>query len=148
MVAGKDADPHYGASLELDLPRDASAPSVARAAIRGLSEGVQMTGARYQTLLLLVSEIVTNAVLHSKAPQGKPIQFTANANTERIRIDVHDGGPEFNPPAAAARRQTGSWGLHLLEREAQSWGVQQDTGTLVWFELALDGCIPDETTQP
>jgi hypothetical protein len=53
---------------------------------------------------------------------------------------VHDGGSEFRPPGAEARRQRGSWGLHLLEREARRWGVRQNDGTLVWFELALTAC--------
>jgi anti-sigma regulatory factor (Ser/Thr protein kinase) len=145
MVAGKDADSSPRTSLAIDLPRDAGAPSIARAATTGLCEQVEMTGARCQTLLLLVSEIVTNAVLHSKAAVEKPIRFAAHIDTDRIRIDVHDGGQEFKPPSPAVRRQRGSWGLHLLEREAGRWGVQETSGTLVWFELALDTSAPGDS---
>jgi anti-sigma regulatory factor (Ser/Thr protein kinase) len=137
MVAGKDAKPSEHSSLEIDLCRDESAPGVARAAITGLCERVGLTGSRCQTLVLLVSEIVTNAVVHSTASPETPIQFKAHADGERVRVDVHDGGQDFTHPPAAPQRG-GGWGLRLVEREARRWGVQRNDGTRVWFELALD----------
>jgi anti-sigma regulatory factor (Ser/Thr protein kinase) len=141
MVTGKDADARQHMTLELDLHRDKTAPSVARAAIAGLCETIELAGGRCQTLLLLVSEIVTNAVLHSNAPTSTPIRFRADADYDRVRVDVHDGGADFTPPPPSQRRR-GGWGLHLVEREARHWGVTHNDGTLVWFELALESCAP------
>jgi anti-sigma regulatory factor (Ser/Thr protein kinase) len=141
MVAGKDAaEPTKHTSLEIDLRRDESAPGVARAAITGLCERVGLTGARGQTLVLLVSEIVTNAVVHSTASPETPIQLKAHADAERVRVDVHDGGQDF-AHQPAAQQQGGGWGLRLVEREARRWGVQRNDGTRVWFELALDPSV-------
>lgn len=121
--------------LQLDLNRDEQAPGIARAGITGLCEQTGLIGERCHTLLLLVSEIVTNAVLHSKAPPATPIRFSADIDQDRVHVEVHDGGPDFAPPAGP--RQRGGWGLHLLDQEARNWGVRHDDGTLVWFELAL-----------
>ncbi len=140
---GKDAGADQRPSLELDLHRDESAPGVARAATAGLCEQAGLTVARRQTLLLLVSEIVTNAVLHSKASSAIPITLTADADQDRVRVDVYDGGPDFAQPPLAAR-PFGGWGLHLLDREASDWGVRRSGGTLVWFELSLDGRLAAE----
>lgn len=143
MVAtGKDASAGQHPALDLELHRDNGAPGVARAAVAGLCEQVGLTGAPCHTLLLLVSEIVTNAVLHSKAAPNTPIRFRAEVDRDHyhVRVDVHDGGPDFAPPAA--RPQLGGWGLRLLDSEARSWGVHRNEGTLVWFELALDANCP------
>lgn len=136
MLADKHAEDVENSPLVLDLKRDASAPSVARAAITGLCERIELSGARCQTLLLLVSEVVTNAVVHSKAPSVAPIQFRVDSDDERVRVVVHDHGPEFNPPSTPGER--GGWGLRLLDSQAKTWGVERHDGTLVWFELALD----------
>lgn len=138
VVSDRDACSGQPRPLQLDLKRDENAPGVARAAVTGLYDQPGMTVARYQTLLLLVSEIVTNAVLHSKAPPWTPIRFSAGADRDRVRVQVHDGGPTFDPPVGPGER--GGWGLHILDREARDWGVQQGDGTLVWFELALGPC--------
>jgi len=136
-TAGTDADPRCG-SLELELQRDLDAPAVARAAAAGLCQQIGLTRERRQTLLLLVSELVTNAVLHSKALPGTPIRLRAAANRHRIRVNVHDGGPGFTPELRARSAAHGGWGLHLLDQQARSWGVDNEQGTLVWFELAVD----------
>lgn len=132
--AGDGAGPPR--SLQLDLKRDKRAPGIARAAITGLCEQAGLAGERCDTALLLVSEIVTNAVLHSKALPSTPIRFSADADDDRVRVDVYDGGPNFVP--APGSRERGGWGLRLLDREARDWGVRQNDGTLVWFELGLD----------
>jgi anti-sigma regulatory factor (Ser/Thr protein kinase) len=136
VAAGMEANRNNG-SLELDLQRCPEAPAVARAATAGLCQQIGLTHARRQTLLLLVSEIVTNAVVHSKALPGTPIRFSATADRRRIRIDVHDGGPGFTPKPRGDTQECGGWGLHLLDQEARCWGVDNKQGTLVWFELSV-----------
>jgi anti-sigma regulatory factor (Ser/Thr protein kinase) len=135
-ATGGESEPAQRTPLDLQLQRDESAPGVARAAVAGLCEQAGVTGVPCHTLLLLVSEIVTNAVVHSKASSGTPIRFTVEVKPEHVRVDVHDGGPDFAPPAG--RPELGGWGLRLLDREARDWGVHRSEGTLVWFELALD----------
>jgi anti-sigma regulatory factor (Ser/Thr protein kinase) len=69
MVYGRDAKARQRTILEFDVHRNSSAPAVARAATTGLCETVALTEDRFQTLLLLVSEIVTNAVCTPTRPR-------------------------------------------------------------------------------
>jgi anti-sigma regulatory factor (Ser/Thr protein kinase) len=132
-------------SLELEIQRGRDAPAVARAAIDRLCERAGLTGARCHTLRLLVSEVVTNAVLHSDAPASIPILLDAGADSDRVRVAVADGGRCFTPSDAA--RAHGGWGLRLVGKEALRWGVDDLGGTVVWFELgigAMGGCAGGE----
>jgi anti-sigma regulatory factor (Ser/Thr protein kinase) len=136
MIGPKRAgDQGQMASLELDIERGRHAPAISRAAISGLCERVGLTGARCHTLRLLVSELVTNAVLHSEAPPTSPIRLAADSDNDRVRVEVADGGRPFTPPDAARAR--GGWGLRLVEKEARCWGVEDVHGTMVWFELGV-----------
>src|SRR6202035_5912643 len=56
------------APLALDLQRSVEAPGIARAAVSELSRELRLAASLVQTLVLLVSEIVSNAVLHSSGP--------------------------------------------------------------------------------
>jgi anti-sigma regulatory factor (Ser/Thr protein kinase) len=124
-------------SLELELERSAEAPAIARAAIAGLCEQAGVGGASCHTLLLLVSEIVTNAVVHSDAPPSQPIEFSANARSGLVRVEVADGGRGFHP--AEGVNPAGGWGLRLVQQEAARWGIDTERGTSVWFELPVGG---------
>ncbi|HWX74754.1 MAG TPA: ATP-binding protein [Solirubrobacteraceae bacterium] len=121
--------------MELELARDAQAPGAARAAASELCAHTDMSEACRYTLLLLVSELVTNAVLHSNARPARPVSFAAHALAQEIRVEVGDGGSGFTREDAARAR--GGWGLRLVDKEARSWGVEHARGTRVWFELAL-----------
>jgi anti-sigma regulatory factor (Ser/Thr protein kinase) len=121
--------------VELRLPRTPQAPAIARAAVSGICERIALEGARSQTLLLLVSEIVTNAVVHSDGPAREPIVFLADVDGEAVRIAVADGGSGFEPRAREPAGAAGGWGLSLVQREARRWGIETGCGTRVWFEF-------------
>jgi anti-sigma regulatory factor (Ser/Thr protein kinase) len=134
--SGEQARNRQSSQLELELRPGADAPAMARAAVRELCEQERLARADCQTLLLLVSEIVTNAVLHSNARAGTPIHFLARVDDGTVRIEVFDGGSGFTQ--ADAVRARGGWGLRLVAKEAHRWGVDDGRGTHVWFELGLE----------
>jgi anti-sigma regulatory factor (Ser/Thr protein kinase) len=80
---------------------------------------------------LLVSELVTNALVHGR---GK-IVARAHLDDQLLRVEVSDEGTGVTP-AVQARDPDGlhGRGLALVEAEASRWGVRADT-TRVWFEL-------------
>jgi anti-sigma regulatory factor (Ser/Thr protein kinase) len=80
-------------------------------------------------MLLLVSEIVTNAVIHSKALPSTPIRFSVAANCHHIGVNVHDRGPGFTPQPRTVPH--GGRGLRLLDQQTRSWGIDNEQGTLV-----------------
>lgn len=82
--------------------------------------------------VLLVNELVANAVLHARTPIGVVIRL----NGERLRIEVHDGVRRAPVPKHYSSMATTGRGLVLVERLAQDWGVAtKKNGKSVWFEL-------------
>jgi anti-anti-sigma factor len=138
-VEEADAPPANGASsaLQLALRRDVEAPGIARAAISALCRELDLSGSVRQTLVLLVSEVVSNAVLHSKGPADAQIGLTADLREGNIRVAVTDAGNGFTPGERDPARADGGYGLYLLEKASSGWGVDTSGPTSVWFELPL-----------
>ena len=87
-----------------------------------------------ETLRLLVTELVTNSVRHTGADS---VRLKVLVGNSAVWTEVTDAGPGFDPAATGtlASEDTG-WGLFLVERLAERWGVSNDgDGTRVWFEL-------------
>jgi anti-sigma regulatory factor (Ser/Thr protein kinase) len=125
------------APLELALERNVQAPAIARAAITGLCNDLRLDGSIRQTLLLLVSEVVSNAVLHSSGPADAGITLTAKVMQESVQVAVTDAGEGFMPAERDPTRIDGGYGLYLLEKAASRWGVDDSRPTRVWFEVPL-----------
>ena len=87
-----------------------------------------------ETLRLLVTELVSNSVRHARADT---VILKVLVGRTVVLTEVTDEGPGFDPEDAGKRGADDSgWGLFLVERLAQRWGVtQQDQATKVWFEL-------------
>jgi anti-sigma regulatory factor (Ser/Thr protein kinase) len=125
------------AMLRVRLERDPSAPSLARAAVAGFSRDRHFSAKSLDTLSLLVSELVSNAVLHSDAPSGSEIQLSARVvGRDAIRVEVTDRGSGFVATPRDPGRQDGGYGLFLVDSQARSWGIERRCGTRVWFEVA------------
>ncbi len=86
--------------------------------------------------LLLVSELVTNAIRHG-APQ---IMLRVKTHPPRIQVSVEDGGtgmPRLPTGPLNTLRESGH-GLFLVDAIAAAWGVipsPTQSGKTVWFEL-------------
>lgn len=131
--SGRD-DPLRSTRFELALPQDVSAPRIAR---RTLNEwfATSLADDELDTAKLLVSELVTNALLHG---QGT-ITLRAHLDDDRLLIEVMDEGPGFERTVRDADFEiNGGLGLGLVDGESSRWGV--DVGaTHVWFELERSG---------
>jgi signal transduction histidine kinase len=93
-----------------------------------------------KTLALLVSELVANAVRHGGADDAQLIELELRATARGVGVDVSDPGPGFAPTRRnAPLDDPGGWGLVLVDRMAESWGVVHNGRTHVWFELATSG---------
>lgn len=125
-------------ALQLDLERGSAAPATARAALGGYCDRCGVPSATRATVLLLASEIVTNAVVHP-APSADSIVLLATVTGDRIRVGVTDHGHGFTPLPRPPTRKDGGYGLHLVARESDDWGVLAEPNTTVWFEV--DGCL-------
>ncbi|HEV7584538.1 MAG TPA: ATP-binding protein [Solirubrobacteraceae bacterium] len=136
--SGSRRDRRVG-SLRLDLRRDRDAPAAARAAVERWCPELAGGRPRHETLLLLVSEVVTNAVMHSHAGTDAPVLLTATVLGDTVRVEVTDGGEGFTPPSYETsqppqRMTIGGYGLYVINQAARRWGVDREGGTRVWFE--------------
>lgn len=123
---------------EVALPGGPRAPAAARAVARERLEGLVAPDA-LETAVLLVSEIVSNAVRHGGGGDDGQVRLRVVAFAERIRAEVRDGGPGFEPQARAAGPD-GGFGLVIVERFASRWGVDREGAvTCVWFEQPAAG---------
>ncbi len=122
--------------LRLELERNPEAPSLARAAIAGFFEERDVGVDALATLTLLVSELVSNAVIHSDAPPSSAIVLRARPLDDgSVRVEVTDQGSGFTPVPRDPERHRGGYGLYLVEKQATRWGVDKEDGVRVWFEL-------------
>jgi signal transduction histidine kinase len=89
-------------------------------------------------LLLLASELVSNAVRHGGVEPGQAVRVALRLREGLVRLEVTDPGGQFTRARVRERRdETGGWGLFLVDRIATRWGVRRtSTSTAVWFELA------------
>jgi anti-sigma regulatory factor (Ser/Thr protein kinase) len=86
--------------------------------------------------MLLVSELVTNAVRHARTGR---FEVRLQVRPERLRIEVQDDGLGFEPRVAPSRDGTGGYGLLLVDRVADRWGVARDARGVIWLELDRPG---------
>jgi anti-sigma regulatory factor (Ser/Thr protein kinase) len=87
---------------------------------------------RSEDLALIVSEHVTNAVVHGR---GDDLELRMTGTRELIRIEVSDHGTEpFDWPGPD---NDGHRGLALVKRFSERCGAECQPRTLVWCELAL-----------
>lgn len=124
-------------SFAVSTGRDA--PSAVREALR--ERGAHLPQAMRDDLLLLLTELVTNAVRHSGAAKGDPIEIAMRESRDCVRVEVTDPGDGFDRPdeVVADLSKTGGLGLVLVDRLSRAWGTRQTRkGSLVWFELAHD----------
>ncbi len=116
---------------QMVLPCEATSVSAARRFVREQLADWGF-GAMADTAALLVSELVTNVILHAHTP----VRVALLGDDERIRVEVGDGS-EVEP----LRRDTSELdatgrGLMLIEAMASDWGVANTAeGKIVWFEV-------------
>lgn len=87
------------------------------------------------SLELLVSEVVTNAVRYAERPVTLRL-----LRTDVLRCEVGDDSPQLPRQRRARDDDEGGRGLFLVNRMARRWGATRlSSGKVVWFELALPG---------
>ncbi|HEX3911628.1 MAG TPA: ATP-binding protein [Solirubrobacteraceae bacterium] len=125
--------------LELVLERNVQAPALARTEIAKRCRELELGGSLCQSLILLVSEVMSNAVRHSAGDPQAPIELVASFGEQSIRVTVTDPGRGFTPRPRDPARTHDGYGLYLLEKVATRWGVESRGDTKVWFELPRRG---------
>jgi serine/threonine-protein kinase RsbW len=117
------------------------------------------------TAVLLTSELVTNAVRHSKSREaGGVVLVVVLEIADGVRVEVTDEGSDLSSPVVKGDTfASDGHGLFLVETMARQWGYLRDAGgTMVWFQLgparpaaapgslgpAWHGPVPDKQAPP
>jgi hypothetical protein len=83
-------------------------------------------------VLLMVSEVVTNACVHTTGPLGLEVDCAP----DRLRIEVTDPSPAAPVPRQPNPSTPGGFGLFVVERLAKAWGyAPRGAGKVVWLEV-------------
>jgi serine/threonine-protein kinase RsbW len=133
VTAGQRTSRWRRGSIRKELPRDDTAPALARAAVGVVAAGVPES--RLEEALLLTSELVTNSVQH---PTGRvdSVALQASVGSDVLRVAVADTGSGRMRPGSSKR--DGGWGFTIVMEIASRWGVGRESGrNIAWFELDL-----------
>lgn len=116
------------------LPCDTSAPRLIRKALATLDVIKPVR----DEALVIASELVTNAVLHSGCESSEEVEVVAEALPEALRIVVtYPGRSDRAPILKPSFPGPGGIGLRVVEALARRWGAERSEGLRVWAELPL-----------
>lgn len=115
--------------VTLQVEPTPDAPSVSRSHLASIRAKLEP---RYDDVVLLVSELVTNSVRHG-ASHG--IDVKVIAGRRKILVEVADDGPGFSIDDPRGN----GFGLSIVEKLADRWGMKSDPKFTVWAELSTGG---------
>lgn len=121
--------------LHLLLPGRPESVRVARQAVEQLRG--TMAEETIDKLQLLISEVVTNSIRHSRVWDADCIDVKVIELPDSVHVEVEDPGAGFAPEVRApVFGQTSGWGLFLVDRLSAGWGVSPQPPTKVWFDVS------------
>ena len=124
-----------GETMIIHLDRDLAMIRVARQALRRWFE--ERSRANTEDAMLVLSELVTNAMVHARAGCTIEVQH----HDDLVRLEVRD--PSSAPPTmrTAHPHNIGGRGLPLVAAVAQAWGWEPTVGgKRVWAHLVAPAC--------
>lgn len=121
----------------VDLPLRNEAAGQARRYVRDVLRSWQCANDLVHDVLLVTSELVSNAVRHG----GRSCVLHVEKSLEQLRVEVSDGSSVL--PQQREDADEGGRGLAIIEAVAGSWGVtERDTGKTVWAQWTLPAPSP------
>jgi len=121
-----------------------SVPAARRFAHAFLAEWGLAEAERGGDVLLCVSELATNALVHG-VPPGRQFRVFLRYDGHAVRVEVHDSGGGVPHVDDADAGDEGGRGLLLVAALADKWGVgERDLGKVVWAEFATGPLLEDD----
>jgi anti-sigma regulatory factor (Ser/Thr protein kinase) len=119
----------------LQLPPEPASPGAAR---RFVSGALRSCDIDVGLVSLLVSELVSNVVLHAHTP----LEVEVRTRGACIRVTVADGSSVIPAMKHYAPDSVTGRGLTMVDSVADRWGIDENaSGKAVWFEIGLDGVV-------
>jgi anti-sigma regulatory factor (Ser/Thr protein kinase) len=108
----------------------------ARRYVRDRLDGL-LTPDRLSEVVLLTSELFTNAVRHAGLKEGDPIDLEIDVDTDTVHVAVVDAGSGFDYSKVLEEPgdDRGGWGLFVVHKVSDRWGIDASPPHSVWFEI-------------
>ncbi|HSJ72610.1 MAG TPA: ATP-binding protein [Acidimicrobiia bacterium] len=113
--------------MHITLDAGVDAPATARHEMAGQRSRM---GRRFEDALIVVTELVTNSVVHG--PPGGSIEVETSVTGRGVHIEVADDGNCFQGMGPDGH------GLQIVDSIATRWGVVHDSSCVVWADLDLE----------
>ncbi len=111
-------------------------PAHARQLVRSLG----LDDSTRSTVELVVSELVTNAVVHGDQGRGGDLLVALRCDGQLIRGEICSEGDAFDwDRHEPDLEEPGGLGLMVVDQIADRWGIEQNSTSCVWFECP--GCV-------
>ena len=118
------------------LPKDPQSPALARRSVEEVIAAAGVANAEKNDLVIIASELVTNAIAHGSGP----VTLSVSCEDSEITVEVSDGDPrveliDMRPVDATA---VGGRGLRIVAALADRWGTRRShRGKTVWATKAV-----------
>src|SRR3954470_18715294 len=125
----------------LELPPDPTAPGLARGFVARALPAPEQEELQ-EIAQLLVSELVTNAVVH--AASAVEVEVAVDDTGLTVRVRDADTGPLVMRAGGGSELDEGGRGFVLVDRLADSWGTEHRGGRkVVWFRVSADAAAEE-----
>jgi anti-sigma regulatory factor (Ser/Thr protein kinase) len=123
------------AEIDLKLAPEPEVVTTARHALDQLAD--LLPHEKLEDVRLVVSELVTNSILHAGLSSKDQISLTVAISDGAVGGRVCDPGPGFEVSSEPHPRRnlSGGWGLPIVETISDRWGVERNNHACVWFEI-------------
>jgi anti-sigma regulatory factor (Ser/Thr protein kinase) len=120
-------------TFALQLDDDTTSVRCARGALLAWLEGTACSADCRHGIELVVSELVTNALVHGRSAP----EIRAAVHRDRLHLEVLDGQPD-PPRLRAPQGELGGFGLNIVDAVVLDWGWRPaPDGKVVWADVAL-----------
>ncbi|MDX5568055.1 ATP-binding protein [Streptomyces sp. ID05-04B] len=151
LGASAGAGPDQAAAerrFRFELAAHPGSPAQARRLTRARLTGWSVCEDTCDTAALVVSELVTNAIVHTASDI---VVCELHDGDDLVRIAVRDQGCAPGEPHPSPQRpeEEHGRGLILVEALCHSWGAQEHgPGLLVWADLPRKADVPRDPAEP
>ncbi|MFD5558758.1 ATP-binding protein [Streptomyces sp. NPDC127068] len=145
------ANPPHPSTFEWRFPRNPRTVGLSRHLLGRQLHAWKVMDDVSDTIVLLVSELMTNAVCYARAPYGRDLVLRAQVVDDTLRVEVTDGSVAMPITRNAGPEEESGRGLALVEALSHSWGAfprPYGIGKTVWFEMELSGAGPRGGVDP
>jgi anti-sigma regulatory factor (Ser/Thr protein kinase) len=103
--------------------------------VRRALEDSEVAGDVVETVELLTSEVITNALVHARSAP----ELAVRVRPQVVRVEVVDGSPVVPIRRSIEAEALSGRGIAIVDSLASSWGVTDlsPDGKTVWFEVAI-----------